>query len=273
MVWTADKATANTKLNSVGKYVVGPVPGASATNEPGEVDALTAGLDIVALNEHDIAAFKGVAAGSEGLKVAHGAGTPASPGPMDAETHDDVIKDINTNTDQNDEGVDEIINANDDTDIHPVADADVNATMDENVREDVDENIDEGPDENNNEHLVENCNGNGVETVAAENVADKSTAPRVPPNTPEAQERIWWENEFVVIKKSKLGGLGSFAAKDLKYGEKILEEMPILRTNNWGICNEYDALSDEDRELFHSLHQFSSNPNAHEIEKIRRANS
>lgn len=109
--------------------------------------------------------------------------------------------------------------------------------------------------------------------IVDEIVVDDSKVPRDPPNTPAIEERIWWKNDFIVIKKSTLGGLGVFAAKDLEYGDKILEEMPLLHTNNWGISNKYDSLSDEDRELVHTLHKFSTNPSAHVLEKIRRANS
>jgi hypothetical protein len=97
--------------------------------------------------------------------------------------------------------------------------------------------------------------------------------PKPPPSTPSDGERIWWSNEFFVIKKSALAGLGAFAAKDLEYGDKILVEKPLLKVNNWQLVNEYENMSDEDKELLHSLHKFSMNANAHELEKIRRANS
>ncbi|KAH8906119.1 SET domain-containing protein [Coniochaeta sp. PMI_546] len=112
-----------------------------------------------------------------------------------------------------------------------------------------------------------------VDEIVVGTVVDDSKVPRDPPITPAIEERIWWKNDFIVIKKSTLGGLGVFAAKDLEYGDKILEEMPLLHTNNWGISNKYDSLSDEDRELLHTLHKFSTNPSAHVLEKIRRANS
>lgn len=95
---------------------------------------------------------------------------------------------------------------------------------------------------------------------------------RAPPSTPR-EERYWWHNDFLVIKRSRLGGLGAFAAKDLKYGDVVLVEKPLLRVNNWEFCNDYDELSDEDKTILHSLHKYSSNPDAIEIEKIRRANS
>ncbi|OIW26089.1 SET domain-containing protein [Coniochaeta ligniaria NRRL 30616] len=137
---------------------------------------------------------------------------------------------------------------------------DVDAKVNENVDEHVDETVDVGTQE-------------GPKEAETGNVIEDGNAPRVPPNTPDVGERIWWRNEFVVIKKSTLGGLGAFAAKDLVYGDKILEEMPLVRTNNWNVCNEYDNMCDEDKELFQTLHKFSSNPAAHDIEKIRRANS
>lgn len=189
-----------TSVISVGKHVVGPVPGAGERADSGGLAALTAGLEIVPLEDGRIEA-------------------------TDA-----------------------------------VTDESINGDVDAERTKDADKHVTEG--------IIESF-GDDVAEVGVDN----GKVPRVPPNTPAKKERIWWENERLVIKKSKLGGLGAFAAKDLKYGDKILEEVPILRTNNWGICNEYDALSDEDRELFHSLHKFSSNPNAHEIEKIRRANS
>lgn len=204
----------------MGKYVVGPVPGASECSEPEGFGSLTEGLEIVPLDDSSTEVTEGSAVGGWELEASDGAAIPT---------------------------------------LHTVAEADIGNNPDKSVHEGADD------------HLAESTLENFAHTSA--DGVDNGKVPRVPPNTPATKERIWWENELLVIKKSKLGGLGAFAAKDLKYGDKLLEETPILRTNNWGICNEYDSLSAEDKELFHSLHKFSSNPNAHEIEKIRRANS
>jgi hypothetical protein len=228
------------KVNSVGKYVVGPTPKASVSIEVGDIGAVLDGQVTGDLSE-TIAAVKGAATGSESPGADSGEDTSALPTLADSEMGENAGRQFKKNVDVG-----------------------VNGNVGEIVNEHGDENVEKNDDQGAIEGVIENFD---------ENITKDSKSPRVPPNTPAAEERIWWRNEFFVIKKSALGGLGAFAARDLDYGDKILEEMPLLLTNNWGICNEYDCLSDEDRELFHTLHKFSSNPGAHDIEKIRRANS
>jgi hypothetical protein len=157
--------------------------------------------------------------------------------------------------------------------VHVVAGAVAKETAHQPVRDIADEGLFNGEKEHvANRDIVDGSCSLG-ELAAPHEAIDTNKDPSTPPSTPATEDPIWWQNEFLTIKKSKLGGLGAFAAKDLKYGQRILEELPIMSTNSWGICNEYDALSDEDKKLLHSLHKYSPNPNAHEIEKIRRANS
>lgn len=126
--------------------------------------------------------------------------------------------------------------------------------------------------ENNDMAPTADDTDHNEEIPTAEDIDDNGSLPTAPPNTP-AEDRIWWSNDYFLIRRSALGGLGAFAAKDLKYGDRILVEKPLLRTINWDFSNKYEELSDEDRQLFHTLHKFSANPDAHDIEKIRRANS
>jgi hypothetical protein len=87
------------------------------------------------------------------------------------------------------------------------------------------------------------------------------------------EEQAWWANDLFVVKKSSLAGLGAFAARDIKYGEVVLVESPVLWVNNWAVNGKYEDLCPEDKGLILSLHQFSWHENTHWMEKIRRANS
>lgn len=224
------------KCDSVGKYVVGPMPEVNVLEDPNACDMITSQANRHS-DEQSITAVNEIITGSDLLGA--GAGTEATA--VAVLTNSDSDEDLAENVEEN-------------------VDVEANGNLDEHV-----------------DHLVAQQalknTGESAGKDSVEDVPEDGGPPRVPPNTPAVKERIWWKNEFLVIKKSKLGGLGAFAAKDLSYGDIILEEMPLLRTNNWGICNEYDYLSDEDKQLFHSLHKFSTNPTAHDIEKIRRANS
>jgi len=224
---------------------VGPIPGSSSS---GEINAEVQYLEDGEFGDESNAFGEVVTGRLEQQEAGHGVDTSAFRALGDIEAEEEAVTTVDKNTNAI---VDEVM-------ITVVTAAD-----DKDVPGDTDETI----------VGITNGDENLLDPSTPQKRFDNRTNPRVPPNTPAKEDRIWWANELFAIKKSKLGGLGAFAAKDLKYGDRILEEMPILRTNSWGIYNEYDALSDEDRELFHSLHKFSANPTAHDIEKIRRANS
>lgn len=224
------------KCDSVGKYVVGPMPEVNVLEEPNAYDMITSQANGNS-DEQSITAIDEIITGSDLLGAGAGTETTAVSILTNSESDEDLAEDVKENVD-----------------------VEANGNLDEHIDRLVEQQVFENTGESAGEDSVEK-------------VPEDGETPRVPPNTPAVEERIWWKNDFLVIKKSTLGGLGAFAAKDLNYGDTILEEMPLLRTNNWGICNEYDCLSDEDKQLFHSLHKFSTNPAAHDIEKIRRANS
>lgn len=77
--------------------------------------------------------------------------------------------------------------------------------------------------------------------------------------------------QFIEIRKSPVGGFGIFAVKDLKRGDIILVERPILKTSSFSLMDDFRALDDETKEIFMSLHAVEDN-NTNEIERIKRAN-
>jgi hypothetical protein len=83
---------------------------------------------------------------------------------------------------------------------------------------------------------------------------------------------VIFSNEFFTVRASPLAGLGAFAAKELKYGDKILVESPLLRTNGVNLFRDFAKLDEEKKKMYMSLHGFSLKKDAHVIEKIRRAN-
>jgi hypothetical protein len=84
-----------------------------------------------------------------------------------------------------------------------------------------------------------------------------------------------WRNEFFIIKKSPLGGYGAFAARDLKYGEIILVEKPLVRTAHIGLYNAVDALDLEEKLLYIKLAKFPpvDNCGIPLVERVRQANA
>lgn len=77
--------------------------------------------------------------------------------------------------------------------------------------------------------------------------------------------------QFIEIRESPVGGFGIFAVKDLKRGDIILVERPILKTSSFTLMDDFRALDDETKEIFMSLHAVEDN-NTNEIERIKRAN-
>lgn len=93
------------------------------------------------------------------------------------------------------------------------------------------------------------------------------------PNTEEAD--YLWRNEFIVVKKSPLGGYGAFAARDLQYGEIILVEKPLVRTVQVSLIEAIDALDLEEKVLFVNLAKFPpvEDCGLSLVERVRRANA
>ncbi|KAK0734196.1 hypothetical protein B0T26DRAFT_670524 [Lasiosphaeria miniovina] len=60
--------------------------------------------------------------------------------------------------------------------------------------------------------------------------------------------------DFFEIRPSPLGGLGAFAVRDLKHGETILIEQPILCTTHFSFGSDFYKLSEDDRAAILALH-------------------
>ncbi|KAI1759276.1 hypothetical protein GGR53DRAFT_523992 [Hypoxylon sp. FL1150] len=63
-----------------------------------------------------------------------------------------------------------------------------------------------------------------------------------------------YKNEYFEVKKSRLGGFGAFAKKDLKRGEVILVEKPTLKANPWNFYGELEALAPELQATISRMH-------------------
>lgn len=90
-----------------------------------------------------------------------------------------------------------------------------------------------------------------------------------PTDDPELDVGLIWSNEYFAVKKSPLGGLGAFAVKDLKEGDIILVEKPLVRTDRIGLYNAVERLDRDDKLLYASLAQFPEGDDTG-IELIRR---
>lgn len=110
----------------------------------------------------------------------------------------------------------------------------------------------------------------------AQEVEVEGPSPVAPPNSPadkpDEASRVIFRNEFFEVRPSSLLGFGAFAAKELKYGDCILTERPLMRTTGMGLFKDFDDLDEEDKQIYMSLHGFSIKKDAHVVEKILRAN-
>lgn len=77
-----------------------------------------------------------------------------------------------------------------------------------------------------------------------------------------------FSNEFFEIRRSGLSGVGAFAVRDLKKGQKILTEPVLLKADAFSVYDEYDKLTAAQKKAYNSL--FSHCPeHATELERIR----
>lgn len=78
--------------------------------------------------------------------------------------------------------------------------------------------------------------------------------------------------DFFTIQPSKLGGLGVFATRDLKKGQIILVERPLLRTTHFRLMSDYSDLSDNEKKMYLSLHGADGDPFSR-VRRIKQLNS
>jgi hypothetical protein len=102
------------------------------------------------------------------------------------------------------------------------------------------------------------CEVAGLETTETDikNIGSQEATLMAPTDDAEVDVGFIWGNEYFVVKKSPLGGLGAFAAKDLKEGDIILVEKPLVRTDRPGLYSAVQSLDSDDKLLFASLAQF-----------------
>ena len=115
----------------------------------------------------------------------------------------------------------------------------------------------------------------GAETPAGSGSADQQEeedrTPPPPPPSPEPAARASFE-EFFKIQPSRLGGLGAFAVRELRRGETILVERPLLRTTHFQLLPDFHKLSEAAREAFLSLHS-GEGDRFSRVERIKNLNS
>lgn len=119
---------------------------------------------------------------------------------------------------------------------------------------------------------IESCFGRSAPDVDGdsgygsmqENESVVSAGIVVPPN------RLF-HNEWFKVGKSKLGGYGVFALKDIDPSTTILLEHPFLRLRNYNsLRQKYENLNPEEKLVFDGLHAFAKNQSD---ELMQRANA
>lgn len=70
----------------------------------------------------------------------------------------------------------------------------------------------------------------------------------------EASPGEMFHNEYFHIAKTESAGWGAFAAKDLKYGDRILYEKPLIVANFRTLFEEYENLDRSRKDVAMSLH-------------------
>ncbi|KAK4157777.1 hypothetical protein C8A00DRAFT_29314 [Chaetomidium leptoderma] len=103
---------------------------------------------------------------------------------------------------------------------------------------------------------------------------DREDYPIAPPPSPAStRRRLARFEEFFTIRRSALGGLGAFAARELKRGQTILVESPLLRTTHFQILPDYYNLSKAAKKAYLSLHGAENGDPFSRVERIKTLNS
>lgn len=93
------------------------------------------------------------------------------------------------------------------------------------------------------------------------------------PSAAQTRTSVVFANDHFVVQPSALGGLGAFAARDLRQGETILVEEPLLVADSFGFMEAYYALSEEAKRAYLSLHGADEANPFTQVEAIMRYNS
>jgi hypothetical protein len=97
-------------------------------------------------------------------------------------------------------------------------------------------------------------------------------SPDLPAARPRNTNGAIFSNEFIEVRPSSVSGFGVFALKDLRYGDVILTEYPLLRTTPRLVFRDFENLDDEGKRAYMSLTGFSMKKTAHIVEKILLTN-
>lgn len=100
---------------------------------------------------------------------------------------------------------------------------------------------------------------------------EEDPTPSPPPPSPEPAARASFK-EFFEIRPSKLGGLGAFAVRELRRGQTILVERPLLWTTHFRLLPDFHKLSETAREAFLGLHS-GEGDRFSKVERIKKLNS
>ncbi|KAM0349658.1 hypothetical protein ACHAPU_003487 [Fusarium lateritium] len=93
------------------------------------------------------------------------------------------------------------------------------------------------------------------------------------PLNPSPSTEVIFENEHFAIKRSEIAGWGAFAVRELKHGDKILVEKPLLSADTTTLFREFDKLSEPLRDIALGLHANSScKPGTPQIKAIWTTN-
>ncbi|KAI0847084.1 hypothetical protein F5Y00DRAFT_263896 [Daldinia vernicosa] len=82
-----------------------------------------------------------------------------------------------------------------------------------------------------------------------------------------------YRNQYFEVKKSRLGGYGAFAKTDLKQGQLILAERPILTASPVTLYQDIEALAPELQAAFYRMHGHKRSPDHDERQAIFLTNA
>ncbi len=115
-------------------------------------------------------------------------------------------------------------------------------------------------------------NGDPDNQGEEEDAADKDDYPLAPPPSPASVARTRGEDFFRILP-SPLGGLGAFAVRELRRGQTILVERPLLRTTHFRLMPDYHDLSEATKRVYLSLHGGEDGDRFSRVERIKQLNS
>lgn len=102
---------------------------------------------------------------------------------------------------------------------------------------------------------------------------DREDYPPAPPPSPVGRRTAAGFEEFFRIQPSRLGGLGVFAARELRRGQIILAERPLLRTTHFRLMPDYHNLADAAKRAYLALYGGEGGDRFSRVERIKRLNS